>query len=82
MCQEVIVWRILSIRLESGPMDPDLISRVMREMGRKGGEKGGKRGAKARAERLTPEERTKIARKAARARWAKARKKRKPSIVK
>jgi hypothetical protein len=53
-------------------MDPDLISKVMREMGRKGGKKGGKRGAKARTERLTPEERTQIARKAAKARWAKA----------
>lgn len=53
-------------------MDPNLISEVMREMGRKGGKKGGKKGAKIRTERLTPEQRTKIARNAAKARWAKA----------
>jgi hypothetical protein len=35
------------------------------ELGRKGGLKGGK----ARAEKLTPEQRSEIARKAARARW-------------
>ena len=37
------------------------------ELGRLGGKKGGK----ARAEKLTPEERKEIARKAARARWNK-----------
>lgn len=37
------------------------------ELGRLGGKKGGK----ARAEKLTPEERSEIARKAARSRWAK-----------
>lgn len=36
------------------------------ELGRKGGQKGGK----ARAEKLTSEERSEIARKAARARWS------------
>ncbi len=56
-------------------MDPDLISKVMQAMGRKGGKKGGKKGAKMRAETLTPEQRSQIARKAAKARWAKARKK-------
>jgi len=35
------------------------------------GRKGGLKGGKARAEKLTPEERSEIARKAARARWAK-----------
>ena len=35
------------------------------ELGRKGGQKGGK----ARAEKLSPEERSEIARKAAEARW-------------
>ena len=35
------------------------------------GRKGGKKGGKARAEKLTPEERSAIARKAAQARWAK-----------
>jgi hypothetical protein len=37
------------------------------ELGRLGGKKGGK----ARAEKLTPEQRSEIARKAARARWSK-----------
>ena len=56
-------------------MDPNLISKVMQEMGRKGGKKGGKKGAKMRAEALTPEQRSQIARKAAKSRWAKAKKK-------
>jgi hypothetical protein len=56
-------------------MDPDLISKVMREMGRKGGKKGGKQGAKARMESLTPQQRSEIARKAAQIRWAKSKKK-------
>jgi hypothetical protein len=60
-------------------MDPELISKVMREMGRKGGKKGGRKGAKVRMDRLTPERRTEIARNAAKARWAKAKKKNKPS---
>jgi hypothetical protein len=54
-----------------------LIARVMREMGRKGGKKGGKKGARIRTENLTPERRSQIAQKAARARWAKTRRKRK-----
>jgi len=37
------------------------------------GRKGGLKGGKARAEKLTPEERSEIARKAAQARWAKQR---------
>jgi hypothetical protein len=56
-------------------MDPKLISKVMQEMGRKGGKKGGKKGARMRADALTPEQRTQIARKAAKTRWAKAKKK-------
>jgi hypothetical protein len=48
----------------------------MKEMGSKGGKKGGKKGAKMRAEALTPEQRSQIARKAARTRWTKAKKKR------
>jgi hypothetical protein len=56
-------------------MDPNLISKVMREMGRKGGKKGGKKGAKMRAKALTPEQRSQIARKAAKTRWARRRKK-------
>jgi hypothetical protein len=35
------------------------------------GKLGGKKGGKARAEKLTPEQRSEIARKAARARWKK-----------
>lgn len=34
------------------------------------GREGGRKGGKARAERLTPEQRTEIARRAAKARWA------------
>ena len=41
------------------------ISRVMAAMGRKGGQKGGKR----RLETMTPEQRSQIALKAAKARW-------------
>ena len=44
---------------------PSLISQVMAQMGRKGGLKGGK----ARAESLSPAERTAIAKKAAQTRW-------------
>jgi hypothetical protein len=67
-------WRKRSIPIRIWAMDPKLISAVMREMGRKGGKKGGKKGAKARMETLTPEQRTQIARKAAKARWARAKK--------
>jgi hypothetical protein len=56
-------------------MDPKLISRVMQEMGRKGGKKGGKKGAKMRAAALTSEQRSQIARKAAKSRWARVKKK-------
>jgi hypothetical protein len=43
------------------------VSRIMSAMGRK----GGKKSAKARMEKISPEERSQIALKAARARWAK-----------
>jgi hypothetical protein len=56
-------------------MDPKVISQVMQEMGRKGGKKGGKKGAKMRAAALTPEQRSQIARIAAKTRWAKVKKK-------
>jgi hypothetical protein len=55
-------------------MKRDLISEVMRAMGKKGGKAGGKKGGKARMAALTPEERKQLARKAVRTRWAKAKK--------
>jgi hypothetical protein len=48
-------------------------------MGKKGGKAGGKKGGKARMAALTPEQRSELARKAVRTRWAKAKKKRKRS---
>jgi hypothetical protein len=45
----------------------------MRELARKLGRRGGLKGGKARAEKLTKEQRVEIARKAAKARWAKRR---------
>jgi hypothetical protein len=47
-----------------------VVQQVMREMGAKGGRIGGKR----RLETMTDEQRKKSARKAAKARWAKAKK--------
>src|SRR5260370_14489182 len=72
-------WRMWSVPIRIWAMDPELISKVMREMGRKGGKKGGKKGAKVRMETLTPDQRTQIARNAAKARWAKTKKKNKSS---
>jgi hypothetical protein len=60
-------------------MRRDLLSKVMNEMGRKGGKAAKGKGVKARMAALTPQERIELAKKAARARWAKAKKKRKPS---
>jgi hypothetical protein len=48
-------------------VSPDIVSKVMAEMGRKGGKIGGKR----RLETMTPEQRSSVASNAARARWAK-----------
>ena len=56
-------------------MKRELISEVMREMGRKGGKAAKGKGAKARMAALTPEERKRLASKAAKARWAKTKKK-------
>jgi hypothetical protein len=58
-------------------MKRDLISEVMREMGKKGGKAGGKKGGKARMAALTPDERKELARKAVQTRWANAKKKNK-----
>jgi hypothetical protein len=51
---------------EEPPIDRNLFSRVMAEMGRKGGKIGGKR----RLETMTPAKRKSAARKAAKARWS------------
>jgi len=48
-----------------GVMKRDLVSRVMREMGKKGGKAGGR----SRMKSLTPGERIKLATQAAAARW-------------
>jgi hypothetical protein len=64
------------VRLSTEPQDEPTeeqklsksdISRVMKEMGRKGGRIGGKR----RAERMTPEKRRESASETAKARWGK-----------
>ncbi len=55
-------------------MRRDLVSEVMREMGRKGGRAAKGKGVKARMAALTPEQRQELARNAARARWAKTKK--------
>ena len=60
-------------------MRRDLVSKVMSAMGRKGGKAAKGKGVKARMAALTPQERKDLATKAARARWAKAKKKRKRS---
>ncbi len=60
-------------------MRRDLISEVMREMGRKGGKAAGGKGGKKRMAALTLEERKELASKAAQARWTKTKKKRKRS---
>jgi len=56
-------------------MRRDLISEVMREMGKKGGKAAGGKGGRKRMAALSPEERKELARKAAQVRWAKAKKK-------
>jgi general stress protein YciG len=51
-------------------MRRNLISEVMREMGKKGGKAAGGKGGRKRMAALSPEERKELARKAAKARWA------------
>ncbi len=53
------------------PVPPTPLQQFAREMGARGGRIGGKR----RLETMTPEQRSKIAKKAAKARWAKAKSK-------
>lgn len=56
--------------IESTETHLTIVQQVMREMGAKGGSIGGKR----RLETMTDEQRRRSARKAAKARWAKAKK--------
>lgn len=63
-------------------MKEDTISRVMREMGKRGGKKGGPKGGRSRMNSLTPEERKELARKAANKRWENARAKKKQASEK
>jgi hypothetical protein len=70
----VLAHRMVEIIAESQqpippPSSPDLISKIMSEMGKKGGRIGGKR----RMETMSPEERSAAALKAARARWKRKR---------
>jgi len=58
-------------------MRRDLVSKVMREMGRKGGKAAKGKGVKARMAALSPEERKELARKAAKARWTNEKKRKK-----
>lgn len=51
--------------------ESDRETEEMRELARKLGRRGGLKGGKARRDKLTPEQRSEIARKAAKARWAK-----------
>jgi hypothetical protein len=53
--------------------EQDREAEEMRELARKLGRRGGLKGGKARRDKLTPKQRSEIARKAARARWAKKR---------
>jgi hypothetical protein len=53
--------------------EQDREAEEMRELARKLGRRGGLKGGKARRDKLTPKQRSEIARKAARVRWAKKR---------
>jgi hypothetical protein len=62
--------RVFIEAVESSETQLTIVQQVMREMGAKGGKIGGKR----RLETMTDEQRRRSARKAAKARWAKAKK--------
>lgn len=64
--------RVFLEAVEGPPVEPEqsVISQVMAAMGRKGGQIGGKR----RLETMTDAQRSKVAKNAAKARWAKAKK--------
>jgi hypothetical protein len=61
-------------RRKSKPKELKKLPKEVREMFAKFGSEGGKIGGKLRWEGVTPEEHSKIARKAAQARWKKAKK--------
>ncbi|HWD40201.1 MAG TPA: hypothetical protein VG944_15230 [Fimbriimonas sp.] len=63
-----LAFRIVQQLTGQAPKDPEELSSVRAEAGRKGGLKGGK----ARKEALTPEQRSEIAKKAAAKRWSKS----------
>jgi hypothetical protein len=65
--RRVVLASVEDTEPESVPVTKSLISQVMAEMGRKGGRIGGKR----RLDTLSDSRRRQIARQAARARWAK-----------
>jgi len=62
--------RVVLESIETEEVTLTLEQQVMRTMGAKGGKIGGKR----RLETMTPEQRSKSAKKAAKARWSKAKK--------
>jgi hypothetical protein len=62
-----IAAAVVALSIEDAPTEPSLLSKVMAEMGRKGGRIGGKRSL----ETMTPTERKKRAKRAAKARWNK-----------
>jgi hypothetical protein len=59
------VVALATMQEEPPKIAPEVLSRIMSEMGRKGGKIGGKR----RLETMTAAERSRVARKAAKARW-------------
>lgn len=63
--------RNIYARISAVDVNQDEVSKVMREMGRKGGLKGGQKDGKARMAALKPEERKELAREAANKRWQK-----------
>lgn len=67
--ENVLAKSIVDSVLEGFDEEPPEKDAAAVELGRKGGKKGGK----ARADKLTDEERSEIARKAAKARWSKKR---------
>lgn len=65
--KDVTAFAVIKAATVPQPIDRSMLSRIMSEMGKKGGKIGGKR----RLVTMTPEERSQIALKAAKARWNK-----------